>query len=283
MGSGARSQTAEICAAIRAMHFLHGERPLVFEDPVAIELVGPGWREACLRGDEFGLNSGAGVVLGRCRYAEDLLEAAVRSGVDQYVILGAGLDSFALRRPDLLATIRVYEVDQPATQAWKRERLAELGRELPAALEFVAADFEQETVAEALGRSSYRSDRRAFFSWLGVLAFLTHAAILRSLESLAAASAPGSEVIFDYQVSHEFLDPQDVPLIQEADEFIAQIGEPKRSWLNPLTFPNEVCALGFDLIENLSPKQLEERYFAGRSDGLRPMPHRYYAHFRRRR
>jgi len=282
MKSSAYSQSAEGTAAMRAMHFLHGEHPLVFEDPVAIELVSPDWRERCLRGDDIGFNDAAGIVLGRARYTEDLLREAVRSGVDQYVILGAGLDTFALRRPDLLATIHVYEVDQPATQAWKRERLAQLDRQLPAALEFVACDFEQETVAEALRRSSYRSDRRAFFSWLGTLPYLSHEAILRTLESLATASAPSSEIVFDYQVSNEFLDPQDVPSTQAADQATAQRGEPKRSRLNPLTFLNEVCALGFDLVESLTPKQLEERYIAGRNDLKRVMSLMYYAHFRRR-
>ena len=224
----------------------------------------------------------AGIVLGRARYTDDLLDEAVRSGVDQYVLLGAGLDTFALRRPDLLATIRVYEVDLPATQAWKRERLAELGRELPAALEFIPVDFEYETAAEALGRSSYRSDRRAFFSWLGTLPYLTREAIFCTLESLAVVSAPGSEIVFDYRVTKEFLDPQDVPAVEAGDRGTAQWGEPKRSWLNPLTFPNEVEAVGFNLIENLSAKQLEERYFAGRTDGLQVSSHHWYAHFRRR-
>lgn len=278
-----RFQTAEGCGVIRASHFLHGERPLVFEDPVAFELLGPDGRERSIRERTMGLSGGAGVVLGRARYTEDLLEEALgRSGVDQYVLLGAGMDTFAMRRQDLMGAMRVYEIDRPETQAWKRERLAQLVGELPPALEFIPIDFELETIAEALSRSSYRGNRPAFFSWLGVLPYLTEETILRTLESIAAVSAAGSEIVFDYRVANEFMDPRDVPLAQAGDQGTAQGGEPKRSFLNPLKFPQDVCALGYDLIENLSAKQLGERYFAGRSDGLYPRSHHYYAHFRRR-
>lgn len=279
----ARIQTAESCAVIRAAHFLHGIRPLVFEDPIAFELLGPAARERSINEKQMGLGGGAGVVLGRARYTDDLLEeAVVQSGVDQYVLLGAGMDTFAMRRHDLLGAIRVYEIDRPETQAWKREHLAQLGRELPTVLEFIPIDFELETVAEALIRSSYRSDRPAFFSWLGVLPYLTEETILRTLESIATVTAAGSEIVFDYRVAMEFVDPQEVALVQAGDQHTAQGGEPKLSFLNPHTFPQDVCALGYELIENLSAKQLGERYFAGRSDGLHPRSHHYYAHFRRR-
>ena len=280
---GTRSQTAEATAAIRAAHFLHGDRPLVFEDPFAIEFISPEWREVCLRGNELGQSGGAAIVLGRARYTEDLLDAAVLSGVDQYVILGAGLDTFALRRPDLTEKIHIYEVDLPEPQAWKRDHLAQLGRELPATLEFIPADLESETVAEVLRRSSFQSDRRVFFSLLGVMPYLSREAIFHTLESIVTASAPGSEIIFDYRVSMEFIDPEDIPFVEAGDKFSAQGGEQKRSWLNPQTFPNEVSAIiGLELIEGLSPQQLRDRYFAGRSDVGRPSSHQHYAHFRMR-
>ena len=280
MEKGSRTRTAESTAAVRATHYIHGERPLVFEDPFAIEFVSPEWREVCLRGNELGQSRGGAIVLGRARYTEDLLEAAVLSGVDQYVILGAGLDTFALRCPNSTAMIRIYEVDLPEIQAWKRDHLARLGRELPAALEFIPADLEHETVAEALSRSSFRSERRAFFSWLGTVPYLSLEAIFRTLESIAAASAPGSQIVFDYRVPMEFVDPEDVPFVEAGDKFSAQGGEPKRSWLNPETLPDEITAVGLELIESLSPKQLWDRYFAGRSDVGRPATHQHYAHFR---
>ena len=282
MEKDTRSKTAEATAAIRATHYVHGDRPLVFEDPFAIEFIGPDWREACLRGNELGQGGGAAIVLGRARYTEELLNAAVLSGVKQYVILGAGLDTFALRRPDLTAMIRIYEVDHPETQAWKRDHLAKLGHELPATLEFIPADLEHETVAKALSRSSFRSDQRAFFSCLGLMPYLSRDAIFHTLESIAAASAPSSEIVFDYRVSMQFIDPEDVPFVEVGDKFSAQGGEPKRSWLNPETLPDEISAVGLVLIESMSPKQLWERYFAGRSDVGRPMSHQHYAHFRMR-
>lgn len=280
MDKGGGSKTAEATAAIRASHYVHGDRPLIFEDPLAIEFIGPVWREVCLKGNELGQSRGAAIVLGRARYTEDLLNAAVLSGVDQYVILGAGLDTFALRRLDLTAMIRIYEVDHPETQAWKRDHLAKLGYELPAALEFIPADLEHEAVAEALGRSSFRSDQRAFFSCLGLMPYLSREAIFQTLESIAAASAPGSEIVFDYRVSMEFVDPEDVPFVEAGDKFSAGEGEPKRSWLNPETLPDEIGTVGLELIESLSPKQLWDRYFVGRGDVGRPSSHQHYAHFR---
>lgn len=276
-----RSQTAEGTAALRASHFLHAEHPLIFEDPFAIELIGPEFRERChAGGGEMGRSGNAAVVCGRCRYAEDQLEAAVRSGVDQYVVLGAGLDTFALRRPDLLETIRVYEIDKNATQTWKRECLAQLFDELPAALEFVPADLEHETVAETLARSSFSSDRRAFFSWLGTTMYLTREAVFRTLESIAAVSAPGSEIVFDYRVPIEFVAPEEVSAVEASWKGTAEMGEPQFAWFNPQTFPNEVVKVGFELVESLSPKQLEERYFTDRSDGMRVMTHHHYIHLR---
>jgi O-methyltransferase involved in polyketide biosynthesis len=100
------------------------------------------------------------------------------------------------------------------------------------------------------------------------------------LESIVAASAPGSEIVFDYRVTKEFIDPEDLPFVEAGDK--RDWGEPKRSWFNPLTLPDEISVLGFDLIESLSPKQLQERYFAGRSDVARPATHQYYVSFRRR-
>lgn len=148
----------------------------------------------------------------------------------------------------MLKALCVYEIDQPAIQAWKRERLAQLAGELPAALEFIPIDFEHETIAEALCRSSYRSDRRAFFSWLGTLPYLSETAILRTLESIAAASVAGSEIVLDYRVATQFIDAAKVPLVQAGDWITVGGGQS-----------------------------------AGRGDGLHPMSHHYYAHFRRRR
>jgi len=284
MESNTHSRTAELTAMIRAWHLLYDERPLILEDPIAIDLLSPELRQHCLNPGEHvpGQGGSTAVVLGRARYAEDKLEEAVRSGTSQYVMLGAGGDSFALRRPGLMEKIRAYEIDQPATQEWKRGRLEERNYELPASLEFVPADLEHETVLDALNRSSFKRDQRVFFSWLGTTMYLTPEAIFRTLQSLARALVPGSEIVFDYRVKAEFIDPAEVDFVLAGDKATAQMGEPKRSFFNPHTFPDEIKAVGFDMVENLSPEQLTQRYFAGRKDEMRPTTHHWYAHIRLR-
>lgn len=280
-GDNARIQTALSCAMIRAAHLLHGEQPLVFADPLAMKLLDHHGREHCLQDKAIAQGGGAGVVLGRARYTEELLERAAGSGVTQYVLLGAGMDTFAMRRADLLGRMRVFEIDRPEVQSWKQQRLNQCGEKLPAALEFIPIDFDNQSIRAVLEGSTYCSKQRAFFSWLGVLPYLTEETILSTLEAIAAATVAGSEIIFDYRVAMQFVDPDDVPLVQAGDRFTAQAGEPKRSFLNPHTFPAEVCKRGYRLIENLSARQLGERYFANRGDGLYPRSHHYYGHFRR--
>ena len=241
--------------------------PLILKDPVAIDLLNPELRERCLNPtgqNAPGQGGNSAVVLGRARYTEDKLEESVRSGTVQYVMLGAGGDSFALRRPDLMSRIRAYEIDKRETQEWKKQCLKERGYELPLSLEFVAADLETETVMEALDRSSFRRDQRVFFSWLGCTVYLTPDAIFRTLRSLARVLVPGSEMVFDYRVQTVFIDPAEVDFVLAGDKATAAMGEPKHSFFNPHTFPDDIEAVGFDMVENLSPRQLTQRYFAGR-------------------
>ena len=283
MGNTKHSCTAELTAAIRAWHFLYGDKPLILEDTIAIDLLSPELRKRCLDEDRqngFGHGGSAAIVLGRARYAEDNLIEAVRSGTNQYVQLGAGGDSFALRRPDLMEKIRVYDIDQPGTQEWKRECLMEHGHEFPASLEFVPADLEHETVLEVLDRSSFRKNQRVFFSWLGTLMYLTPEAIFGTLRSFAEALAPGSEIVFDYRVQTEFIDPDEVDFVLKGDEATAAMGEPKNSFFNPYTFPDEIKATGFEMVENLSPQQLAQRYLVNRKDMEKPTTHHWYAHIR---
>jgi methyltransferase (TIGR00027 family) len=219
-------------------------------------------------------------ILARSRYAEDQLDKSIAAGTDQYVIVGAGLDSFALRRRDLSTRLRVYELDHPASQASKRDRLLELAISLPANLELIPVDFEQESVADALARSSYARERPAFYSWLGTIHYLTRDAIFRTLASIASFAAVGSEIVFDYRVPREFADAADIPVRDALDRFAVRRGEPIITSLDPLTFPREVCDLGFELLENLSGREQQARYFQGREDGMRPPPGSYFAHFR---
>jgi methyltransferase (TIGR00027 family) len=285
-----RSRTAEATAAIRAYHILH-DNPIVFEDPFAIQLTSPTWRLICgsrilawlvMRKILGALRPAGAYVLGRSRYAEDQLEKAIREGVDQYVLVGAGLDSFALRRQDLATRLKVYELDHPASQDSKRNRLAQLNISSPKNLMFISVDFENESISDALEKSSFSRERRTFFSWLGTTGYLSRVAVFRTLESILSCAAPGSEIVFDYDISKEFVDSADLLMIEKVERFTARRGEPLISSFDPKTFPQEVCNLGFELVENLSPKKQEERYFYGRKDNFRPSPSSYLAHFRMR-
>ena len=282
-----RSRTAEAAAAARARHLLR-DQPIVFDDPFAIRLTSRPWRIICKNRFLDWLVSRRMVVLrpivaqilARSRYAEDQLLKAIAAGMNQYVIVGAGLDSFALRRRDLASTLKVYELDHPASQVSKQDRLAELGIDLPANLELIPVDFEQESVADALTRSSYTRDRPAFYSWLGTIHYLTRDAIFRTLASIASFAAARSEIAFDYAIPRESVDPADLPVRDALDRFAARRGEPLVTSFDPMTFPREVCDLGFELLENLSVQEQETRYFREREDGMKPTPSSYFAHFR---
>lgn len=282
MTSDTRSILAEFVAKMRAQHLLHDERPLILEDPFALRLLSPQMAEDARKSgfqSTIEIRVGA-LILGRSRYTEDCFEIALKKGVRQYVSLGAGLDTFALRRSDLETQIRVYEIDQPATQQWKREQMESSGCGIPENLEFVPANLEEETVLQALGRSSFNLSEPAFLSWLGVTMYLTREAVFRTLESFTNGLAPGSEIIFDYRVPIEFISPEDVDNAQIGWKAGADMGETQFAFMNPMTFPDEVRAVGFEVVENLSPQQLSERYFSQRNDDLQPMTHHYYIHLR---
>ena len=209
------SKTAMGTAFMRAYHAAH-DHPRIFDDFLAqhlitaeeLRIIEERHLAAFQRFDPAGAascpdrasalacwmqsNGAPAIVFSRARYTEDILEAAVRQQeVEQYVILGAGMDTFALRRPDLLARLQVFEVDHPGTQAHKRRRLREAGREHPAQLHFIPVDFSRENLAEALESSAYDPQAPSFFSWLGVTYYLTREAALATLRAIAAGGAPG--------------------------------------------------------------------------------------------
>ena len=279
MEKGKPSRTAEFVAAVRAAHLLY-DRPLLFEDPLAIQLTSATWRVICenrllhwlvMKKILGALRPLHGQILARSRYAEDQLDKAISAGVRQYVLIGAGLDSFALRRQDVISSLKVYELDHPATQAGKRKRLTQLRIPMPANLEFVPVDLERETIAEALARSSHSSTSPAFFSWLGTTPYLTRDAVLSSLRSIARYATPGSELVFDYRVSEELLSASASKTREKVRKFTARRGEPLKSTFDPCTLREEVSRLGFEVAEHLSPEEQWTRYFAKRNDGLRPV------------
>ncbi|MFZ5645939.1 MAG: class I SAM-dependent methyltransferase [Bacillota bacterium] len=288
------SITAIMTAYIRAYHAMHGS-PKIFDDFLAYDLI-PEERRTLIEqgfaravhlnaGDSTVSRSGQATalaslmqsmglpnVLGRARYNEDTIEKAVKQGVRQYVILGAGMDTFAFRRLDLLDELQVFEVDHPATQAFKRNRLAELNWELPKNLHFIPIDFSKESLASALTRSSYDPQTKSFFSWLGVTMYLTPDEVFETLRSIADVAPEGSTVIFDY-----FVPEKEAPHMQEVRKDLQQIGEPIKGGFDPSTLAAGLASLGFRLKEDLSPPDIQELYFQGRTDGYYACEHVHYA------
>ena len=288
MRANQRSRTAEWIAAMRAAH-LRYDRPVIFEDPLAIHLTSRGWRWIVDHPPLYrlvvratGLARARGAILARARYTEDRLEAAVRSGIGQYVIVGAGLDSFAWRRRDLAGKLMVLELDHPASQLAKRQRLARSGFPIPQNLELIPVDLGQSSVAAALGRSGYRREARGFFSLLGTVQYLPREAVTATLRSIADVAAVGSELVLSYIQPREAFEPAQRSAFDRMLRFAARQGEPFMSLLDPDSFPAEVCALGYRLVENASPREQAASYFAGRTDDLEPssLLLAYLAHFR---
>lgn len=219
----------------------------------------------------------APITLSRSRYTEDNLETAVKQGVRQYVILGAGMDTFAFRRPELLRQLQVFEVDHPATQAFKRHRLAELGWEHPAQLHFVPVDFAKESLVAAFKRSSYDPRTFSFFSWLGVTYYLTRDVVFDTLRSIADIAPAGSTIIFDYLDTDAFVPERAAIRVQRMQEVARRAGEPMKAGFDPSTLAADLASIGLRLHENLSPSDIEGRYFQGRTDGYHAFEHVHFA------
>jgi len=219
-------------------------------------------------------------VLGRSRFAEDALAIAVGRGIDQYVIVGAGLDSYALRRSDPLGQLRIFEVDHPDTQRTKRQRLGSLGIALPAHLEFVAIDFERQELSEAMKGSSHRRDTPAFYSWLGTTHYLTPQATLATLASIARCSAQGSEVVLDYSVPLHLIDSDKLRDLLWVEKLARRMGEPLIGMLDPVQLHADVAQLGYEIVEDMAAPEQARRYFSNRTDGLKPSPVSRMLHLR---
>ncbi len=257
-------------AVLRAAHQLL-DTPLVFEDPLAIVILGADW-ESFLRSDPTRLDLPrlkgfrASMVL-RSRLTEDEWTRARQRGVDQYVILGAGLDTFAYRNQDHVLC-RVFEVDLPDMVCWKRECLRFAGIDEPDALTFVPVDFENASVAEALMQAGFDQDTPAFFSWLGVTFYLDEDAIMHTLRFVGSL-APGSEVVFDYAVHPDFLSPEEQQAMERLDKKMAAGEEPWKTHLAPALLHEILHTLGFTDVEEFGPEQINARYLSGRTDGFR--------------
>jgi methyltransferase (TIGR00027 family) len=258
-------------AVSRAAHQLLDE-PRVLEDPIALAIVGAAAvaaiRTAPLRYRLPPARYLRAFLVARSRVAEEALAHAVRRGVRQYVVLGAGLDTFAYRNPYPADSLTVFEVDHPATQAWKRGQLEAAGIALPQSLRFVSVDFEKEQLGERLAGAGLRTDERAFFSWLGVSMYLTRAAIGATLAYVAGLPR-GSGIVFDYAVPPAGLSPVRRLVVHALLKRVAAAGEPWKTFFEPRALAAELRALGLTELEDLGPEELNARFFGERSDGLR--------------
>lgn len=272
MEEGRPSRTAFAAASHRAVHRLFDEAR-VFDDPHGVAILGPG-AEAHLRANveaHQGLSRFMrALIVGRSRVAEDALAAAAAKGVDQYVLLGSGLDTFAYRNP--FPALKVFEVDFPATQAWKREWVANAGIPVPDSLTYAPVNFEHETLAEGLARAGVDATRPTIFAWLGVVPYLTREAIMANLAVVAGFPA-GSAIIFDYAEPRENLSPVARAIADERAKRVAEMGEPWLSFFQPADLAADLRRIGFSELEDLDGPALNARYFAGTDLGTGPTTH----------
>jgi methyltransferase (TIGR00027 family) len=263
-------QTAARVALWRALHVQVDPPPHVLEDEVGLQLAAPddGWRDRPDMGP-FTRPFRASI-LARGRFVEDLVADRAARGVGQYVLLGAGLDTFAQRRPGLASRMVVFEVDRPEPQAWKRRRLAELGLGVPSFLRLVPVDFEAgDAWWERLAASGFDPARPAVVASTGVSMYLTRDAITATLGQVAAL-APGSALVMSFMLPIELAGPEARPGIERAAAGARASGTPFISFFTPPEMLALARDAGFPGVQHVSADDLAERYFAGRTDGLRP-------------
>jgi methyltransferase (TIGR00027 family) len=276
-GSGEQLGTAEGAIMSRAIHAKFAEDPIL-DDFWAIELLAPENRqriEASTGAKDVevtpGFDASPIFALGvaSLRYAEDEVERCVRSGIDQYLILGAGFDTFALRRGDLSELVRVYEIDHPDVQALKRARVASAGRRPGSLPIFVPVDFETTSFAAEIGKSDFDGSRQAVLSWLNTIPYLSEEATVATLTEIQTVLAPGSRVVVNYGPDVA-LTPEQAAFLARLLQVVSTTGEPTRSRWKPNDFVEMIADIGFDVVEHVTEADLTARYFEGRQDGSRP-------------
>lgn len=270
LAQGRPSTTALMMAIARAVHQLLDE-PLVLPDPVALSILGPELERA-VREDPYRYNDPMArpmraAVVARAMVADAELADAARAGVRQCVVLGAGLDTLAWRAPAAADGMRVFEVDHPATQAWKQELMRQAGLSMPHGATAVPADLQQASLQHVLEGAGFRGDQPACFVWLGVTPYLTDAAIDGTLRHVASLPA-GTRIVFDYRVDASVLPPFERLMAAHMAEQVAALGEPWLSGFVPAQLVQRLTAMGFTGVTDLDAPALNARYFARRKDGL---------------
>lgn len=296
------SRTALATALMRARHSRLDPAPLI-HDPWGDRLVPDSFRAALQQRalQRWGEASGAAAkarpeaaldellrasaayadVILRARYTEDALQAAAARGIRQVVLVGAGFDSFACRRPHWAAGLDIHEVDHPATQRLKRQRLAECGVADSPLLHFIAADLSRETLGSVLGTSAFRPDEPAFFAWIGVTMYLTRQANLAALCDIACCGAPGSELVFTC-VDEAALRPGHAvsPAFRQLQDQVAAVGEAFASGFDPTTLRALLQDVGMVLLEDANGEALAARYDPAALNGLQGAAEAHVVHAR---
>jgi methyltransferase (TIGR00027 family) len=261
------SRTAVMVAVLRA-HHLEQAAPRVLDDWLASDLAGEPGR-ALLANMQMtwgpdGMAVGARWIAARTRFVEDLVDDAIADRYHQYVLLGAGLDSFAYRRPDLHQKLRVFEVDHPDSQEWKRRRLAELGIDTPPNLVFAPVNFETQTLRHGLLSANFDFNSPAIFSWIGVAMYLTRDAIDGTLRTIAGCG-PGTRLVLTYDIPRHSLDFTAQAHYDRVSTSAAALGEPFVSLFEPAEIEQVLHGQGFQITSHFGPAQAVGRYFGGHS------------------
>jgi methyltransferase (TIGR00027 family) len=277
------SETAILAAIVRAAHPLVDSKPWIFEDNFAAAFAGLDSDAAVLTAhsaveQEFARFSTPAIAqhwmagvraaqMARTRYAEDELRKALERGVSQYVMVGAGLESFAYRQLDLMSELQVFEIDHPASQRKKQARLSELRIDVSPHLHFVPVNLEKTSLRDGLRGTAFRPDQPAFFSWFGVIWYLTEPAVRQTLSDVVAC-AKGSEIVFDYVVPGTHLDEKERLVLPMIEAVAAAHGEPSRSNFEPGRMIALLKDVGFTQVLDLAPEDVNALYMNDRADGL---------------
>jgi methyltransferase (TIGR00027 family) len=260
------SLTALRVAGRRAAHQII-DNPRVFDDPLATRILGAKEADGALARESASPHSRylRAFIAARSRYAEDQLAAAVSRGTKKYVVLGAGLDTFAYRNP--YPDVHVFEIDHPATQAWKQRLLETAGIAIPESLTFVPVNFEMESFSAGLARAGFDPSGPSIFSWLGVTPYLAPGTVLSNLQMIAAMFA-GTAVVLDYAVPRESLDHANQMAFDALSSRVAAAGEPFQGFFDPADLAQKLRRVGFREIEDLGTDEINSRYFRDRDDDL---------------
>ena len=278
MKAGRTSRTAEAAAALRANHHQNSSNP-VFSDPYAFDMTNARWRKLLsnpifrkiLNSTPLNQSLGrlAAQVVGRSRYTEDLLEQSiVKNQIQQYVLVGAGLDSFVLRLAEQYPQLKIFEVDHPDTQKIKIHKLKKLGT-ISSNVEFVSIDFEKEKLSDALLRSSFETTQPAFFSWLGTTHYLTPETTLATLQNITTITSPNSEIVMDYSIDYKELHGIERIGSFAIAQFTHFLKEPLMGAFESKNLHEAAENMGYIVLEDLSGTDITKRYFHKRSDHIR--------------